>query len=369
MKIAITKIGANITFSANNGSAANADILYALRAMKGFGHKFTAVTHKTRNTELPDAIALQEVNRTQDFNSFDLVLVFNGSINFFGGHPDEALFSLYRALSKTTKPIVYVQTDGALFFRQLWPLIQSREWASTLSEGEFYVEPANVYYISQGRINAKTLARLRSEANAIEPIGLYHYPWEKTILADYERVMNTPLLEYNERKYDLGFGGYIRNNHKQKRIENYYDDPTLNVLLFGNLRGIKLQHTEVQPKVSYQQMIPKMSNCKATVIVGDLYYNDHFHTLRMYESILAGNLVLIDKMMDTKAEFYKGLYDPYWFLVESKEEVREKLKTCAVGPEDEILLNVRNHIIESFENDRMKDKLNTILESICQGHQ
>ena len=365
MKIAITKIGANITFSSQNGSAANADIIYALRTMKGYNHEFTVVTQKTRNTQLPKAINIKEVQNTKDFNAFDMVLVFNGSINFFGGQPDEGLFALYRALAKTNKPIVYVQTDGALYLQKLWPIVKEREWAKNLKESEFEINPNNVYYLTQGRIIQKVCNRLEASKNAILPKEVFHFPWEQCILTEYDRYLPKDPSKYEMRPYDLGFGGYIRNSYKQRRIEKYYDEPDLDTLLFGNLRGIRLRNTKVQPKISYQQMIPTMAQCKATVIVGDEYYNNHFHTLRMYESLLAGNLILIDRILDDRATFYTGVPNSDWYLVDSTEDVRQKLWTAT----PELVKKTRDRLIEDRLQIGLNHILNVQMEKILCAHQ
>jgi len=75
-------------------------------------------------------------------------------------------------------------------------------------------------------------------------------------------------------------------------------------------------------KVSYQNFINVMKDCKATIICCDEYYNDHFFTLRMFESILADNIVFIDKQMDTEKEFYSKLgSDLYidWLYIENTD--------------------------------------------------
>ena len=364
MKIAITKIGANITFSANNGSAANADILYALRTMKGHKHEFTVCTKKTNNTILPKSIGLRDIRSCQSFNDFDIVLVFNGSINFFGGVCDDSLLQLYRALNKTKIPIVFVQTDGALYFQKLWPLIEKREWASELSESEFYVDQLNVYYLTQGRDTQKTKDFLREAKNAIIPYQVHHFPWEQTILSGID-ASKEGLIKPSERTYDLGFGGYIRNSHKQRRIERYYDEVDLKTLLFGNLRGIKLQHTRVLPKVSFQSMVAYMSDCRASVVVGDYFYNDHFFTLRMYENLLAGCAVLIDRQLDTRGAFYHGIHNGDLFYVDKPSDVRDFLYRDNL---DELIISTRHSLLEKRDPKELNSKLKNILEDICDLH-
>lgn len=307
MKIAICKIGANITFSSGNKSAANADILYFLRQLEIDDHDVTIHTHKTRNTFIPKRIGFEEIQETQSFDIYDKVLVFNGSINFFGGAPDPNLFALYRALARTSGcPIIYVNTDGALPFKQLWPIIRHREWAQGMTEYEFDIEEMNVHYLTQGRNVAKMIELVQRKPEHIIPAGFNHYPLYQTILAKHEKFIKPNEQQFEFRPYDLGFGGYTRNTYKRKRIEHYYNSRHWNTLLFGNLRGVTAPNTKIMAKCSYQQFIKRMHYCRATVIVGDEFYEDNFFTLRMYESLLADNMVFIDERLDPDHDFYMG---------------------------------------------------------------
>jgi hypothetical protein len=84
----------------------------------------------------------------------------------------------------------------------------------------------------------------------------------------------------------------------------------------------------------------------------------------MYESILAGNLVLIDRMLDTKAFFYKGLENTNEYFVDSMEDVRHAIKNA----DTLIVSNIRDQIIRSFEEQGIKNRLHVLLEGICQDH-
>jgi hypothetical protein len=356
MKIAICKIGANITFSSGNKSAANADILYFLRQLEIDDHEVSIHTHKTRNTLIPKRLGFKEIQETQSFDSYDKVLVFNGSINFFGGIPDHNLFALYRALAKTTLcPIIYVNTDGALPFKQLWPVIRHREWAKDMTAIDYHIDEDNVHYFTQGRNAKKMLNLVNSKPENIVPAGFNHYPLYQMILAKHEKFFkpNPTLFEF--RRYDLGFGGYTRNTYKRKRIEHYYNTKHNTTLLFGNLRGVKAPNTTIRPKVSYQQFIREMWQCRATVIIGDQFYEDNFFTLRMYESLLADNIVFIDERLDPDHDFYKGDYE---FYVNSPNELVIDSKTY---------LDWSRHkraILASYDWDTERDYLVDYLDGI-----
>lgn len=362
MKIAIAKIGANITLSKNNGSAANADILYALRTMKGFNHQFTIVTHKTSNTSLPSSLGFEELYTLQDFNDYDCVMLFNGSINFFGGVEDPGVISLYKALAKTRKPVFFVNTDGALVLRDLWPMIANREWAKGYNEFDYDLKNTPIHYLTQGRDLPKMRKHIRETKNAIVPLTIQHFPWEQTILSEHEKWFNLKPRPVSKREYDLGFGGYIRNSHKQRRIERYYDEPDIRTLLFGNLRGINVKNTTVHPKISFQSMVPTMEQCQASVIVGDLFYNDNFHTLRMYECLLAGCAVLIDGQLDTKKDFYEGIKKNDKFYVNSSSDVRAFIWNDSI---DELVLETREQLIEMRTNVGLNHVLFQLMVGVC----
>jgi len=133
MKIAVFKIGANVTWSPSVKTASTADIDYFLRSFRR-EHDITIFTKFTRNTVKPkdlNHVKIIDCNsiEVQDINRYDIVLVFNGAINFWGGAEDPQLIRQYRFFSTFNGPVVYCQTDGAMWFSQLWPKIEGREWA------------------------------------------------------------------------------------------------------------------------------------------------------------------------------------------------------------------------------------------------
>lgn len=359
MKIALMKGGANITFSANNRSAANADILYALRTINPREHECTIVTHRTRNTLIPKPLQFAEVQTLESLDDFDVVLIFNFSINFFGGAEDPNLMAMYKLWSKTRTPLVYVQTDGQLPFRQVWDSIWKRDWSSNYTEEEVYVDPMNVHYLTQGRDLAKVGTSLKKKPDMIFPRSINHFPWERTILAKHEKFFGQTPLEWTERPYDLIFGGATRNSHKRKLIEKYYNDSHLKNFLFGNLRGVNAPHAKMQSAVSYQEFVRRMNQGKATVIIGDDHYNDNFFTLRMYESLLAGCMVFIDEQLDTQHKFYEGVPHADDLYVRNTKKIQQTMDNGG----RELALAVRRQILESYDHAAENSRLFELLRA------
>ena len=350
MKLAVAKIGANITFSTGNSSAANADILYFLRQLDIGEHDITIVTHHTRNTLIPKRMKFLEIATLEvnDLKGFDALLVFNGSINFFGGVCDPNLLALYSFMNKTDLPIVYVNTDGQLPFKQLWPLIWKRTWAANLNELDYYVPPEQVCYLTQFRDLRKVDYLIRHQSACVQTREFYHYPIAQTIFAKREKYFKPNPVPWNDRPYNLVFGGATRNTHKRKRIEHYYNLKT--ALLFGNLRGVKTPKATTQGKCSYQHFIKMMMKGKATVIIGDEFYENNNFSLRYYESLLADCVTFIDRRMDEELIFYGGVASS-WLYITSPMQIKDVLNDPYVY---EDWLDCKNMVFNRYNEDQQR---------------
>lgn len=376
MRIAILKIGAAITFSTNNESAANADILYLLRTLKGSGHDYTICTKITRNTKIPPTLAKKDITTIKDFNDFDCVLLFNGRVNFFGGKEDTSILNTYRALHNTHKPIFYVNTDGAIRLESIWYYVKTKPWAHKYSSEEFELNGENITYITQGcdlpRIKSEISKRHYQDHTArstVIPRHIIYYPFEKTILSSWSDNIkhSVPEIPLEDRPFDLGYGGYSRNSYREKLITKYYNQPELRVLLFGNLKNIYAPSAKREPAVPFQNVVTNMERCKATVIIGDEFYENNFHTLRMYEALIAGCIVFIDSKFDSEAIFYDytdiSQDEAFYFMVSNGEEVQRRLKDTKYTYS--VYNRAREVILESYSQDYMKGLFNSILGRIC----
>ena len=95
-----------------------------------------------------------------------------------------------------------------------------------------------------------------------------------------------------------------------------------------------------------------MQKCKSTVVIGDEFYNNNFHTLRMYEGILAGCLVFIDRSFDRSNKFYADIPEGEDLLVDNTNDVLSYLRSNDIN---EIASSIRLKIIDSYSKDRLKE--------------
>ena len=75
-------------------------------------------------------------------------------------------------------------------------------------------------------------------------------------------------------------------------------------------------------KVSCDKVIDENALGFATIVVGENGYNNHIHTIRQYESILANCITFIDNDFDAG----HTIYDNEFLYVHSGKELENKIK-------------------------------------------
>ncbi len=363
MKIGIIKLGANITWLKISKSAGNFDIHSMCRVLNPFSH-LHIITHKTRNTKIPNGGKFHEIIDL-DINSLglDALLVFNGNVNFFGGAESPEGIWNYIHINKFDGPVVVINTDGQLCLKQLWPAIKAKSWATNWKEEDIVVSRKDICYITQGRDLQKTYDHYLAQRGSVYflPENMYHFPIEKAVLYRKFRVVDRPV------KYQLIYGGSPRGGQRKKDLIKFYVNSDLNTLLFG---GITPKYIGIEgPKIHYGTRIPnhqfasKMTEGKATCVIGDDFYRNNFFTLRMYESILAGVLTFIDDRMDMEKLFYRGQGLDLMY-VGSGAELAEKVQSFSYGNPYLDIVRAQRELVVKFNAEEYRTDLYTIMKKI-----
>lgn len=326
MNIGVMKIGANITQSKNVKSAGNYDI-FSLMDMIKEDHNITFITKKTRNTIINKPYKYIDIMKYNTINTLDILLIFNGAINFFGGKDSPELVEHWKIINEFKGKVFYIMTDLRYPLYQIMDFFKNKPWADKYFkiEEKLLIKRNDIRVVCQGR----NLNKLRSILNKItskrivniQPNNLWHFPIDWAINMEQQRIYTTP---FKDRKVDLIYGGANRDSHRKKRLNEYYCNRYLNIEMFGPIDidcGIKNKGT-----VSHNQFIKRMSNAKATVIVGDKTYEDNMFTLRMYESIYAGCILFIDRSFDSEHKFFESdNFLSSFNYVSTQKELNEKL--------------------------------------------
>lgn len=310
--LGILKIGANITFQPTvTRTAANFDVLSVCRALNE-NFRLHFVTAKTRNTLIPKDCAFTDVedacNRINDLG-IDALLVFNGNVNNWGGEPNHSTFAIWKCIRHFKGRIFYLHTDGAMRLHQIYDeTFVKRGWDKRWPFSDIYIDRDDIVYLTQAR--SRRRIKDLTTGNGIIPIkeeNIFYFPIQEAIL------LRAPKLP-KERKitWDLIYGGSYRNGKRRdEMVKWYFGNENFSTLMFGSIaldkfKGVNL--TEPYPNfegpIQNAEFTAKLSTGLATVHIVDPWYEDHWVSLRFYESLIAGVIPFVDWQADKRKKLY-----------------------------------------------------------------
>jgi len=334
MKLGVMKLGASITWSQVSRTAANFDIHSIIGCLRSPAQitgdvDISIITRNTRNTWIPEDMHFVDIMKT-DINShgFDALVVFNGNVNFFGGAEAPDQIMNYVHMNRFNGPIIYVQTDGQLQLKQLWPAIECKDWAKNWKEEDIVVKRDDIIYLSQARRPERVYELCQKKGSVpIKKENIYHFPIEQAILAKRENR-----IVQKQKEYDLIYGGSLRGGARKKLLEKYYlDQFNLKVALFGNVKRKDFKEYNNMPsflsKVEHHAFMSALTRGKSTCIIGDEWYFDNMHTLRIYETIRADVVCFVATEFDPRRTIFKDDKLNDFLYVSSKEELADKARS------------------------------------------
>lgn len=370
MKLGIMKLGATITWSQVSKTAANFDVHSIVGCLKAKDQKgdydLTVITRKTRNTKIPKDLKFAEIEKI-DINTLglDALLVFNGNVNFFGGAEAPDQIMNYVHMNNFKGPVIYVQTDGQLQLTQIWPAMWKKDWSSNWAEDLVTITRDDIIYLTQARDIDKVYSLTHSKNSVpVKKENIHHFPIEQAIMCKPVHK-----IKQHEKEFDLIYGGAIRGGQRKKLLTKYYfglEDN--NVCLFGAMKekDFPVHHMQIRPqfrsKVNHSDFMSAMTKGKATCIIGDEWYSNNMHTLRIYETILANVVCFVSTEFDANKTIFNNAELNDFLYVSSKKELNDKLRTLT----DERINYLVKLQIESINFDRNSyfDRLHASLSGI-----
>lgn len=323
LNVGVVKCGANLTQSKSIQTASNFDVFSLLPIIAEAGHTVRVFTKITRNTIIKKPYMLHDLMKVQSFDKLDVLLIFGGPVQFFGGVEDKGFMHLYTLLNKFKGRVYMVMTDSRYPLMQLWDYITIKDWHTKYERDDLYVTRDDIHYLYQGRDTSKLfeMCERRTRFVNIKEENIHPFPIDWAIMLDPPEPKLRPL---DERVYQLAYGGSNRDANRKNRFKHYYFDNGLETNIFGSIK-IEGDNNKIGT-VAHKLFVNQMSKSIATVIICDKFYKDNFFTLRMYESIIAGCITFIDDELDTQHLFYKDdemLIDLLY--VHSVDEMKVKL--------------------------------------------
>ena len=344
MKVALLKLGGHFEESSTSIAIGEVKSIYILLSKIKQISKldiFTVLSKKQEESRRPKQMSLftrkKEIEYTirsldKEFdslvNDYDVLVVVNGSANFFGGTEDTAILMTYRAIRDFKGKVFYFLTDPALMLKQL--SIASKPWADKYRDEDYLFIQRKIDYICQAN-NLDHVKLLTERDSYVSTDSICHFPFEK-----FTYVYNKPLRFNPDPPKDLIYGGTFRSGAREKSLINYYFGyENVNVELFGKLKLEDFNENKVgslsKPNfagfVPYDRFIRYMNEeAMSTVLIGDEVYIDcEDIAQRVYESILASVVCFVDIRYDQNKNIFKNETLREFNYVSSRDDVEKKI--------------------------------------------
>lgn len=365
MKLAVIKFGGRI--NGNADGAVGGEVLVAIDLLvraRNEVHYFTNILPKDRS--LPGAVGHQ----IEDYNpkeEFDALVVINGNINYYGGQEPQLEMKNLKVLNIFPKKVFYMMFDPMLPLKQHWDGVKYKQdkynWSNKYTREEIEIVRDDITVVSQPYdLNA---VKAIWDKSGIKVKNIVHYPLYKMHLVYYERL---PFVNM-ERKVDLLYGGTFRNRKREDKLIKYYFGypKEFNVEIFGKIKQSDFTPKKIlgmnPPKfssgVKATEMRDKLATGYATVAIGDKWYEGKNLAQRIYESILANTITLIDNQLDPKHLVYGNSLPKLY--VNSRKDVMEviefykcdNLETICDAQYDAVMIDKQKYV----------DDLRTLMEN------
>lgn len=396
-KLAVCKIGGRISFgkvgkdgqvsSAKDTSGGNGEAKAIIDIAQKSGHfDITVLTKTTSKDYFPslyhfvDIVSLLQDGKIENFveeQDFDVLLLINGSINCFGGAEQSILsdLAIYKLMHFFKKKIVFCSCDICIpFVADIWKTVASKEWSSKYKQEDFDLSGKDFYMLTQARDLDSLYSILDSKKgnvfkrDHIDNFAFEKFPCENPI--QHVSANPSPL-------HDLLYGGTLRAGRRIKKIVNwYYNHPSLNIELFGNMDQDKIDaiakkqysvfhKPSFTEPVNYLENSKKMNQALATIVIGDdMYEETSTVQQRAYEAMCANVVTFIDEKLDKPHNVYgfnSGL-EKFLYL-QSPSQLEKRIEMLKSTPQlREKILALQQQIVNFNRQEWYNDFAEKILK-------
>jgi len=272
--------------------------------------------------------------------------------------------------SKSGGTINYIYCDPNLTLKETWNSVVKKPWGSKYKQEEIELADTPIRYISQPKLTS--IKEKIKEKTKINVTDMIHYPFELFPLLSDKKI-DVPL---SQKKYNLLYGGTFRGGKRQEDMIKFYFGQD-NTTMFGNIKekDFNIKKVEAQgftiadiPKlekaVKYDDFNSKMSEAKATVIIGDKYYKEIDDLAqRIYESIQAGIVTFIDEDYDRTKRVFKDKRLANFLYVKNGEDVKKKLDVINTWTDEQYKLFVDHQRKDTeLDNSYCKNFVETVIK-------
>jgi len=158
------------------------------------------------------------------------------------------------------------------------------------------------------------------------------------------------------------YGGFRQGNRK-KKLQKYFCSLSWPITIYGNITKkqleIKNKFIDYSFRIPQRQVLTKLNNSLATLIIGDSTNNKNI-TQRFYETIMAGTIPIIDEDYDLNRRCIEYREDLY--ISDSIELYTLLKKLQNKKYRDNLLTDIKKNVIDTFKKDEYYNKFKEVVK-------
>ena len=337
MNIAIIKNGATVSFdSASIAVGEVLSIANVLAYQKDNTVSILTKKLKKDNTGQKDNIFIKDINiEKEHINDYDVLIMVNGAVNFFGGAEDPLILNNYYCISHFNKNIFYFLCDNRIPFTDM-----------CLSKRKFYKDNPEKYNVSDYDISDKCINYITQsfDVDGIKQLAkknfnnigaVEYFPFEMFPLFTASKDQLSSIKFNESPEYDILYGGTFRGGKREDDMVKFFFgyNEDINVTMFGlkeddfkkeKIKGLRPPMFE--KLIPYSEYCNKMNSSLSTILIGDPSYKKYESMAqRAYESVLALNVVFIDSSYDRHKKLFESEILHKYCYVNSLKDVQKNL--------------------------------------------
>lgn len=363
MKAALLKIGARISFKdLSEMSSTLSEVLATKKLFENSGFELDIYSKNPKNE--PGILDLVTHHKEVNNKGYDLLVVVNGSIPFYGGVDGGDDIFNYKIISSFKGKIIYMLYDPYLGLKDISKSIAKKE-AYSMHAQDVVIDRDDVVYITQCRDTSKI--------NELGQKSVHYFPLEQ-----FPIFMNDIYKRTNreDKHSDLAYCGSFRGGRRQKSmIEYFFGRENISAALTGNIKIEQFNQNWIAGKKPPKFFKPlkqalvsrNMAGALASVVIADPIYIEHYDIAqRAYENMIYGVANFIDIKVDPDKLFYKGnnfLRD--YMYVKNGAELESKILDLKRTPEVlSTIIAQQDRILGEFNYIQYVENFKKLLEEV-----
>lgn len=337
MKIGILKIGGRLTWDSidKTGGVGEAKAICELMAHNSNNtvNVYTKMLKKESANPISN-IYIHDINQIDKVED-DVLIIFNGNVNFFGGQEDPEQIKNYILMNNFDGKVYYIFIDPELYLKQIHSNVSKKEWGQKYSIDDVKITRDDIRVITSIYNPKEAFEKATKGKIPIQKDNISYFTFEKYPL------MKEGLPPTDDLWYDLMYMGTFRGGKREaKMIKFYFGHDKFTTTFIGKtkLKDFKKEYPEPIPvfekPVKFEEINQHINKSVAHVCIGDKFYEGNILTPRIYESILNSTVCLIDIDMDPEKRVFANSEALKKFnYVEDKEDVEKKVNRLKNNPE------------------------------------